>query len=88
MKNRTKSRKVSQAIIWFYTKGRMMDTEITVEQHASLLERFNEKCIQVMELEKELEQIARPGQVADDEANHVSPGGGIWAILARIWPFY
>lgn len=36
---------------------------------------------------EESDEITSSSQIADDETNHASPGGGIRAILLRMWPF-
>jgi len=65
-----------------------MDLEITPQVYADLLETFQEKCIRVHELEKELDQITRSGQVADDEADNVPQSRGIHRIFHFIRSFY
>jgi len=80
LRSRTKSYRVSQAIVWYFTVPLSHKTS-PVEVH-DLLESFNEKCIRVVELEKQLAKFTGPGQVTDDEANYVPPG---WGQRLRKW---
>lgn len=81
IKGRKKSALVSRAIVWFFTH------ESDPKSHAELLERYNEQCIRVLELEKNLDEISSPSQIANDEAKDVPQSRGIQFILHKIWPF-
>ena len=75
---RSKSAQVSTAIIWFYTKGRMMDTEVTPAIYSELLESNKRANLAVLELEKKLQEVTCTCQIADNEAQKMpqSRGGG------------
>lgn len=65
-----------------------MDLEITPQIYADLLENHQQKCIRVVELEEELNQIASARQVADDEAQKVPQSRGwrrIFHFFTRFW---
>lgn len=74
LRSQTKSYRVSQAIVWYFTVP--LNSKTSPQDVHDLLENYNEKCIRVVELEKELAQLASAGEVPDDEANYVPPGGG------------
>jgi len=88
LKDRTKSAQVSTAIVWFWTKGRMMDSEITPRMVSELQERYNEMCIRVMELEQELDKVSSPGEIADNEAKDVPQSRGWRRLLHFFRSFY
>ena len=81
VRGRKKSAMVSRAIVWFFTH------ESDPKSHAELLERYNEQCIRVLNLEKELGEVSSPSEIANDEAKDVPQSRGIWYIFHKIWPF-
>jgi hypothetical protein len=44
--------------------------------------------LKVESLEKKLDQVTRSGEIANDEANHTPPGGGIRLILHQIRSYF
>ena len=43
--------------------------------------------LQIEKLEKQVQDLERAREIAESEANHPPPGGGLRGILAQIWPF-
>lgn len=80
LRSQTKSYRVSQAITWYFTVP--LNSKTSPVQVHDLLEVFDEKCIRVLELEKEVAQLSGASQVPDDEANYVPPG---WGKRLRKW---
>lgn len=85
---RSKSAQVSTAIIWFYTKGRMMDTEVTPAIYSELLESNKRANLAVLELEKKLQEVTCTCQIADNEAQKMPQSRGWRRIFHFFRSFY